>query len=78
MRFESYNNSFKVYHPNLSNTPYSILMHPQCNPINLCICQPERDKRVRKKKETLIKQKKEFVFVLNWKSNEVANIYWLD
>ena len=53
-------------------------MHPQCNPINLCIRQPERDERVRKKKETLIKQKKEFVFVLNWKSNEVANIYWLD
>ena len=60
MRFESHNNSCKVYHPNLSNTLYSILMPPQCNPINLCIRQPERDKRVRKKKkkETLIKQKK--------------------
>ena len=79
MRFESHNNSCKVYHPNLSNTLYSILMPPQCNPINLCISQPERDKRVRKKKKgNFNKTKKEFVFVLNWKSNEVANIYWLD
>ena len=66
MRFESHNNSCKVCHPNLSNTSYFILMPPQYNPINLCIRQPKRDKRVRKqKKKNFNKTKKEFLFVLN-------------
>ena len=42
-------------------------MTPQCNPKNLCVCEPERDKRIsikpsiqkkKKKKKTLINKPK--------------------
>ena len=38
-------------------------MPPQCNPINLCIHQPERDKRVRDKYKVIIIMNKPSILI---------------
>ena len=38
-------------------------MPPQCNPINLCIHQPERDKRVRVKYKVIIIMNKPSILI---------------